>query len=170
MVLQIRGPPFYYGWPSRRLAKTLQARSTRQSSMSESDPNTIEDQIRDAEQREAHARAACDLAVLDSLWSDQMLINATENLLFNKEQFLTRLRSGRLRYTSFTRLTMQARSLSDDVVVTTGSEAVIPAAGPDAAMAVFCSYMNVWAREDGTWRLAARHVAVMTKSETDPLG
>ena len=138
--------------------------------MTEIDPQQIEDQVRDAEQREARARAACDLPALDSLWSDQMLINATENLLFNKEQFLNRLRSGRLRYTSFTRLTIQVRVLSEHVAVTTGSEAVIPAAGPDAAMAVFCSYMDVWAREDGVWRLAARHVAVMTKSETDPLG
>lgn len=138
--------------------------------MGESNANQVDEPVREAEQREASARAACDLDALDSLWSDAMLINATENLLFNKEQFLTRLRSGRLRYTSFTRLTMQARSLGDDVVVTTGSEAVIPAGGPDAAMTVFCSYMNVWAREHGAWKLAARHVAVMTKSETDPLG
>lgn len=148
----------------------IRTRGAPQSSVSESDANQIDESVREAEQREARARAACDLEALDSMWSDAMLINATENLLFNKEQFLTRLRSGRLRYTSFTRLTMQVRSLSDDVVVTTGSEAVIPAAGPDAAMAVFCSYMNVWAKENGTWRLAARHVAVMTKSETDPLG
>jgi uncharacterized protein (TIGR02246 family) len=138
--------------------------------MSESVAPSIEEAIRDLEQREAKARAACDLAALDSLWSDTMLINATENLLFTKSQFLARLSSGRLRYTSFTRLTMQARSLTDGVVVTTGSEAVMPASGPDAQMTVFCSYMNVWSKEDGAWRLAARHVAVMTKSETDPLG
>ena|SRR5689334_9970280 len=138
--------------------------------MSDDLEKTLDEQIRALEQREALARASCDLAALDSLWSEELLINATENLLFNKEQFLARMRGGRLRYTSFTRLTMQVRKLGDHTVVTSGSEAVVPAVGPDIAMAVFCSFMNVWVRERDDWKLAARHVAVMTKSQTDPLG
>jgi hypothetical protein len=123
----------------------------------------LETEIEKLETEEAAARVACDVARLEALWADELIINATENIVYTKDHFLLRIRSGQIRFKSFERK-ISRLTVKGEVVVTTGNESIVPDVGPDAGKTVFCSYMNVWAREARGWRLLGRQVAVIARA------
>ena len=61
----------------------------------------IHHEVCDAEQLEAEARVKADFAYLEAIWADELVINATENIIYTKDHFLLRLSSGQVRYRSF---------------------------------------------------------------------
>jgi uncharacterized protein DUF4440 len=131
-----------------------------------SDPNGSarpEAEIEKLEAEEAAARVAVDLPRLEALWSDDLIINATENIIYTKDHFLLRIKSGQIRFKSFERKISRI-AVKGDVVVTTGNESIAPVNGPDAGKAVYCSYMNVWVRSGGGWQLLGRQVAVIARA------
>ena len=117
--------------------------------------------VRKAEREEAAARVSLDIGALDSLWSDDLLVHGTEFLIFTKPQFLSRLKSGSLRYRSFER-TISTMVERDDLVVTFGSEAIVPETGQQAGQRLLCSYTHVWVKDRSAWRLVGRHVAMIS--------
>ena len=96
------------------------------------------------EQREADAMLRADVATLGALWSDDLLVNGTANLIADKQILLRVVASGRLRLKSYSRLTVRA-TLNGDTVITTGNESS-QLEGPAAGMMLYCSYMNAWIR------------------------
>ena len=133
--------------------------------MSDRTDSTIEAEIEALEHAEAAARLAVDLERLEALWSDQLIINATENIIYTKDHFLMRFRSGQVRFKSFDR-TISRIGTKGDVVVTTGNESISPANGPDAGKTVYCSYMNVWVKDGAAWRLMGRQVAIIARASS----
>ena len=131
------------------------------------DPNrsAIEAEIEKLEHEEAVARIAGDMDRLDALWSNELIINATENIIYTKDHFLMRFRSGQIRFKSFER-TISRIAIKGDVVVTTGNESIVPANGPDVGKSVFCSYMNVWMRDGARWQLLGRQIAVIARASS----
>ncbi|HLI81769.1 MAG TPA: nuclear transport factor 2 family protein [Candidatus Binataceae bacterium] len=131
------------------------------------DPNrsAIEAEIEKLEHDEAAARVAGDTDQLDALWSDELIINATENIIYTKDHFLMRMRGTQIRFESFER-TISRIAAKGDIVITTGNESIIPANGPDAGKSVFCSYMNVWIRAGAGWQLLGRQVAVIARASS----
>jgi len=131
------------------------------------DPNrsAIEAEIEKLEHDEAAARVAGDTDQLDALWSDELIINATENIIYTKDHFLMRMRGTQIRFESFAR-TISRIAAKGDIVITTGNESIIPANGPDAGKSVFCSYMNVWIRAGAGWQLLGRQVAVIARASS----
>ena len=120
-------------------------------------------EIEKLEDEEAAARVAVDLPKLEALWSDELIINATENIIYTKDHFLLRLKSGQIHFQSFERKISRI-TVKSDVVVSTGNESIVPANGPDAGKTVYCSYMNVWIRSGGSWQLLGRQVAVIARA------
>jgi hypothetical protein len=135
--------------------------------MNESNRSAIEAEIEKLEHEEAAARVAVDIDRLEALWSDALLINATENIIYTKDHFLMRLRSGQIRFKSFVR-TISRTAIKGDVVVTTGNESIAPANGPDAGKTVYCSYMNVWTKVGAGWQLLGRQVAIIARASKSP--
>ncbi len=115
------------------------------------------------ETEEAAARVAVDVPRLEELWADELLINATENIIYTKDHFLLRIKSGQIRFKSFERKISRI-ALKGDVVIATGNESIIPANGPDAGKSVFCSYLNAWIRGGRGWQLIGRQVAVIARA------
>ena len=129
------------------------------------DPNKsarIEAEIEKLETDEAAARVSGDIPRLEGLWSDELIINATENIVYTKDHFLLRLKSGQVRFKSFERK-ISRMTVEGDVVIATGNESIAPANGPDEGKIVYCSYMNVWIRRGEGWRLLGRQVAVIAR-------
>jgi hypothetical protein len=62
-----------------------------------------------------------------------------------------RARAGRLRLLRFERRTVRS-SKNEDLVVATGNETSEIAIDPPIGT-LFCSYMNVWKRQNGEWKL-----------------
>lgn len=130
------------------------------------DPNhsaELSAEIERLENEEAAARVAVDLPTLESLWSDELIINATENIVYTKDHFLLRMKSGQVRFKAFDRK-ISRTTVKGDVVVTTGNESIVPANGPDLGKTVYCSYMNVWIRGNVGWQLLGRQVAVIARA------
>jgi len=120
-------------------------------------------EIEKLETEEAAARVAVDVPRLEALWSDELVINATENIVYTKDHFLLRIKSGQIRFKSFERKISRI-AVKGDVVVTTGNESITPVNGPDQGKTVFCSYMNVWIRGGESWQLLGRQVAVIARA------
>ena len=47
----------------------------------------VREEVRDPEQLEAEARAKADISYLEAIWADEILINATENIIIPRTIF-----------------------------------------------------------------------------------
>jgi hypothetical protein len=117
------------------------------------------------EQREADAMLRGDVAALESLWDDGLLVNSTANLIAGKQVLLDLIRSGRLRLKTYKRRTLRVHA-EGDLCVTTGSESS-QLLDHGVADQLLCSYMNYWIRREGRWRLLARHVGLMARRKPE---
>jgi Domain of unknown function (DUF4440) len=123
----------------------------------------IEIEIEKLEAAEAQARTAIDVPRLEELWADELIINATENIVYTKDHFLLRIKSGQIRFKAFDRKISRI-TVRGDVVITAGNESIAPADGPDAGKTVYCSYMNVWVRSGAEWQMLGRQIAVIARA------
>ena len=108
-----------------------------------------------------------DVPALERLWSDQFVVNAPNNrVVVGKRAVLdTFVGSGVINFSSFERQIEFVRQDGDYVIIM-GLETVrpltdAPAAGLVAGQEVHRRFTNIWKREDGTWRLYARHANVI---------
>ena len=134
--------------------------------MSEPSQPANRDEIEALEQREAAAMLRGDVAALESLWSDDLIVNSSANLIAGKQLLLEFIRSGRLRLRTFERRTTKVAG-AGDLIVATGSETsqLISERLTDE---LFCSYMNTWARHNGAWKLVGRHVGLIARKKAAP--
>jgi hypothetical protein len=117
------------------------------------------------EQWEADAMLRADVATLGALWSDDLQVNSTANLIADKQILLSVIASGRLRLKSYSRLTVRA-TVNGATVITTGNESS-QLEGPAGGMMLYCSYMNAWIRRGLAWQLFGRHVALISRVPAD---
>jgi hypothetical protein len=122
-------------------------------------------EIKELEQHEADAMLRADVSTLSALWSDDLLVNSTANLIADKKILLSMIASGRLRLKSYTQLTVRAM-INSDTVITTGNESS-RLEGPAAGITLYCSYMNTWIRRDLVWQLFGRHVGLISRAPAD---
>ena len=118
------------------------------------------------EQREAQAMRAADVSTLRSLWSDDLIVNSTANLIAGKQILLEMIENGRLKLSAYERRPVRI-SVLGDLIVTTGNE-VSQLVLTTAEIKLFVSYMNIWTRRDGTWQLLARHVGLIRREKPEP--
>jgi Domain of unknown function (DUF4440) len=102
----------------------------------ESSEPEIWSEIKELEQREADAMLRADVSTLSALWSDDLLVNSTANLIADKKILLGVIANGRLRLKSYSRLTVRAM-MKGDTVITTGNESS-QLEGPAAGIMLYC--------------------------------
>ena len=125
--------------------------------------SSIEIEIRRLEEEEATARAQVDVSALERLWCDELIINATENIIYTKDHFLLRIKAGQVRFRSFLRKVSRI-AIRENVAVSMGNESISPSNGPDASKTVHCSYINVWIRSGESWQLIGRQVDIIART------
>lgn len=125
--------------------------------------SSIEAEIRRLEEEEALARTRVDVSTLEKLWCDELIINATENIIFTKDHFLLRIKTGQVRFNSFSRKISRI-AIKENVAVSMGNESISPSKGPDAGKTVHCSYVNVWIRSGESWQLIGRQVDIIART------
>ena len=107
---------------------------------------------------EARALLQKDIATLQKVWSPGFMVNAPLNMVFIGGQ-VDLVKAGILSYTSFVRTVEQVLVLKD-VVITMGSETVVPSGlDPMAGQTIQRRYTNIWMKEKGDWVLIARHAS-----------
>ena len=120
--------------------------------------DAVETEIARLEQLEVRAVLSRDRAVLATLWDKDYVVNNPDNLvvLANAADPTDRPVMAKPR-TSFTRH-MEHITVRGDVVITMGSETVVPAGDlPNAGNTVTRRYTNIWMKVGGAWKLTARH-------------
>jgi ketosteroid isomerase-like protein len=122
--------------------------------------------IRQAEQDEANAMLAADIKALDHLWSDDLLTYSTSNLYARKQILLGLIANSALRLRYHRRTTVEV-VVDGERALAVGKESS-QLDGGEAGKIMVCSYMNVWTRQAGRWRIFGRHVGLMSLIDGDP--
>jgi hypothetical protein len=121
--------------------------------------NAVEIEIARLEEREAKAMLAGDCATLNELWSVDLIVNSTANIIAGRDTLIAWIASRRLRFNTYERVITRL-SCSAELGIATGNETTEAAIGRPEVR-TFCSYMNVWRKEGGSWKLIARHVGMI---------
>lgn len=121
----------------------------------------IESEIRKLEQMEVDAVLKKDTVTLLKLWDKDYTVNAPDNKInFAGVTTLDRPVLKRAR-TSFTR-EVEHIIIRGNTVITMGSETVVPAENqPHSQQPVKRRYTNTWMKQNGSWKLIARHANVI---------
>ena len=118
------------------------------------------------EQREADAMLGADVATLQTLWADDMVVNSTANMIAGKKLLLELVQNGQLKLRIYERRPVRI-SVFGDLVVSTGNEISQLMGGTVAGFKLFTSYMNVWMKRDGSWQLLSRHVGLIHREKPE---
>ena len=153
--------------PSRIVTAVGRLSGTPEMNDSSASQANVEAHIRRLEEEEATARAQVDVPALEQLWSDELIINATENIIYTRDHFLLRIKTGQVRFNSFQRKISRI-AIKENVAVSMGNESISPSTGPDAGKTVHCSYTNVWIRSGESWQLLGRQVDILARTPRNP--
>lgn len=120
-----------------------------------------EETIRALENQEREAVLAADTATLERLWAESMIVNNPQSSISaDRNVVLGLVRSGRIRYSSFTR-TIEAIRFDGDLAIVMGAEEVAAAGdAPRAGQAVHRRFTNLWKKRGATWVMVARHANI----------
>jgi hypothetical protein len=121
--------------------------------------------VTEVEEREAQATLSNNVADLEALWSDHLVVSSTANLVLSKTQALGLFRTGRIRLKTFERR-ISKLAVIGDVALATGNETFTvkedPSGKEPSPSDIFmCTYMNAWKLEGGDWKMIGRHVGFM---------
>jgi hypothetical protein len=117
--------------------------------------------IRSLEEQERTAVLKEDVAALERLWSDQLIVNNPQSeISADRNVVLDRVKRGLIRYSQFERR-IEAIRFSKDIAIVMGSETVVPKS--DGAPAVPRRFTNIWRQSGTTWQMIARHANVIPK-------
>ncbi len=138
--------------------------------MSQAEPSDRSAEVAEVEQREALATLGNDVAVLDTLWSEGLVVSSTAQLVLSKSQALTLFRAGRIRLKTFERRVSKLAVLGD-IALATGNESFTvkddPTGSDPSTSDIFvCSYMNAWRIEGAAWKMIGRHVGFIARMPT----
>lgn len=123
---------------------------------------SIESEIRNLETEEHQAVLKKDTATLHKIWGHDLIVNAAMNRVVQATTNVSdRPVISQMSYSSFTR-EIEHIQVKGDVVFSMGSEVVVPVGNvPNAGQTVKRRYTNIWMKENGSWKLVARHANVI---------
>jgi ketosteroid isomerase-like protein len=125
---------------------------------------SAEAEVRNFEEAERRALLKKDINVLKQLWSKDLIVNGSDNrVVLAGEGIINGAGIAVLSYASFTR-EIEEILVKGDVVFSMGNEIVVPDAdNPKEQKEIKRKYTNIWMKEDGAWKLVARHSSVICK-------
>ncbi len=114
--------------------------------------------IRSLEERNRTAVLGQDFPALEAIWSADFMVNTPGNLVSpNRSAVLNVFRQGIAHYSSYEQTIEQIR-IEGDLAIVMGGEMVKPIGNaPLAGQTVQRRFTHLWKKENGQWRLTARH-------------
>lgn len=116
-----------------------------------------EDEIRTLEERGRVAFLAADVQTLDALWDDRFVVNSPLEVVNDKARVLGLLAAGKIRHTRDD-VVIERVDRFGDVVVVMGRDTVD---GPPHGDLLDRRFTNVWQRQQGAWKMIARHAQIV---------
>ncbi|MGH9755018.1 MAG: nuclear transport factor 2 family protein [Blastocatellia bacterium] len=129
---------------------------------SEGSLSADEKTIRSLEEQERMAVLNEDVAALERLWSDQLIVNNPQNeISSDRNVVLDRVKRGLIRYSAFERR-IEAIRFNQDIAIVMGSETVVPKGDPSRAnQPVRRRFTNIWRKSGTNWQMITRHANVI---------
>jgi ketosteroid isomerase-like protein len=112
----------------------------------------IEREIRSVEALRFEALAASDVPALDRLISSDLVYTHATGWRQNKAEFLSSIRSGELKYHSFTADNEKMSVYGNTVVVTGHASAKVNVKGQELDVGLL--FLELYVKQDGRWQLA----------------
>jgi ketosteroid isomerase-like protein len=126
-----------------------------------------EDDVRALDDQERIATQKRDVPAMERLWSEHLTVNAPNNqVVVGRRAVLDMfVHSGVINFSMFERQ-VEFIGVDGAFVFIMGLETLIPisdapSAGLVAGKTIKRRFTNIWKKEDGTWRLFARHANVI---------
>lgn len=121
-----------------------------------------EAEIRNLEEAERRAVLKKDTGMLRKIWDKDYIVNAASNrIVLSSDDMFARPVLTQTTYSSFTREIEQIL-IKGDIVFSMGSEVIVAEGNiPKAGQPVKRRYTNIWMKQNGTWKLVARHANVV---------
>jgi len=121
--------------------------------------------IRRLEEQERLGVLNRDIAVLEQMWSEQLIVNAPSNQVSSDRKIVLNLvRQGKIHYSLFDRRIEQLR-IDGDIAIVMGGETVQTSGNTSpAGQTSQRRFTHVWKKEAGAWRLVARHANIIPGS------
>ncbi len=121
----------------------------------EADTAAVRTQIEANNHAVGRAIATRDFAALEKLWSPEMVVNSPGNNILNRAQVFSAMREDKLAYTSVQSMT-DAFSVSNDVAIEMGHEAIVMSNGPMAGKPLIRRFTDIWQKLGDSWVQIAR--------------
>jgi len=116
----------------------------------------VETEIRNLEAKEVQALLKQDTAALKRLWAIDYMVNAPFNRIVLGHQ-LDSVKADTRRYAFFKREVEQVL-VKNDIAISMGNETIeFIGNNPEAGKVTKRRYTNIWLKENGVWKLNARH-------------
>ena len=121
--------------------------------------SSIENLIRDLEQKSVKAIQEGDTNTLKRMWDPGFMVNTPRNdIAENRDAVLQIQKNGLINYKSFTR-TIEKIQVQKDVVITMGFEVYVPNDNlPQAGQTLERRFINVWMKKNGQWHKCGRRI------------
>ena len=117
---------------------------------------TIEKEIKILEEKVIQAVLKKDSVTLSKIWDTGFMVNAPVNRVVIGQQ-IKMIMSGIISYSSF-KAEIEQLLIKEDMVITMGNEIVVPVMGnPKGGQTVKLRFTHIWIKENGSWKLIARH-------------
>ena len=118
--------------------------------------NQAETEIRNLEAKEVQALLQQDTAILKTLWASDYMVNAPFNRIVLGHQ-LDSVKADTRHYSLFKREVEQVL-VKGDVAISMGNETIeFIGNNPEAGKITKRRYTNIWLKQNGVWKLNARH-------------
>ena len=117
------------------------------------------DEVKAAEKKRFEVTVKKDYKALDALLADDLIYVHSNGNVDNEKTFLESLTSGRSKYHSIEPLTMNARQLGDLVFI--DGRAKVKVETNRQVNDLLLTYLDVWAKRNGTWQMVHWHSARM---------
>lgn len=102
-----------------------------------------------------------DLRILDTLFSDELIVSSPTNTIVKKTTVLQLVREKKISYSAY-KGQIDKVIMLDDVVIVTGMESVEPIDNaPFAGTAIERRYSQVWRKQAGKWQLVFRQASII---------
>jgi hypothetical protein len=118
--------------------------------------------VRGLEQAEVQAVLNGDtLTLFNKLWAPEFIVNNPANLVVNKNDVVTLIRTGKIDYEHFARV-IEKVSIIDNTAIVMGREELKPKGVTDHAGKLLTRrFTNIWMKRNGRWKVVARQATIV---------
>ncbi len=121
----------------------------------------IEIEIRQIEEKRIGAILKKDTVALSKIWATDYFANRPAGLISPREKVLELILKDTLSLVSYESV-LEQMIIKNNYVITMGSEIVLPSGNnPNAGKILNRRFTHIWSKENGNWRLTARHANLM---------